>query len=43
METKEEKATEPLTDEELASYQKKENLKVWFIGDIIDFIIRFFN
>ena len=36
---------QPLTDEELADYQKKEERKVWFLGsivDFIDFIVSFF-
>ncbi|MCR4876773.1 MAG: hypothetical protein K5922_06350 [Clostridiales bacterium] len=33
----------PLTDEELAEYQKKENRKVGIIGTIIDFILGFFH
>ena len=38
MEKEEEKDPQPLTDEELADYQKKEERKVWFLGSIIDFI-----
>ena len=34
---------QPLTDEELADFQKKEKRKVWIIGDIIDFIVSFFR
>lgn len=33
----------PLTDEEFAQYQKKEKRKVRIIGDIIDFILGFFQ
>ena len=33
----------PLTDEELARFQKKENRKMTIIWDIIDFIINFFR
>ena len=43
METEEKKDPVPLTDEELAEYQKKEERKVWFIGSIIDFIVSFFH
>jgi len=42
MEKEEEKDPQPLTDEELADYQKKEERKVWFLGSIIDFIVSFF-
>ena len=45
MEKEEEKDPQPLTDEELADYQKKEERKVWFLGsviDFIDFIVSFF-
>ena len=43
MEKEEEKDPQPLTDEELADYQKKEERKVWFLGSIIDFIVSFFH
>ena len=47
MEEKDTKNTQedpvPLTDEELAEYQKKENRKVGIIGTIIDFILGFFH
>ncbi len=33
----------PLTDEELAEFQRKENRKVGIIGTIIDFIVSFFQ
>ena len=33
----------PLTDEELEQFQKKENRKFTFIGDVIDFILSFFR
>ncbi len=33
----------PLTDEEFAEYQKKENRKVGIIGTIVDFILGFFH
>lgn len=33
----------PLTDEELAEFQRKENRKVGIIGTIIDFILGFFH
>jgi len=33
----------PLTDEEFAEYQKKEERKVGIIGTIIDFILGFFH
>ncbi len=33
----------PLTDEELAEHQKKENRKVGIIATIIDFIVSFFT
>ena len=39
----EEKETQPLTDEELAEYQKKEQRKVNIIGTIIDFFAGFFT
>lgn len=39
----EEKETQPLTDEELAEYQKKEQRKVNIIGSIIDFFAGFFT
>lgn len=33
----------PLTDEELAEYQRKENRKVGIIGTIIEIIVDFFR
>lgn len=33
----------PLTDEELAEFQQKENRKVGIIWTIIDFIVSFFH
>ena len=33
----------PLTDEELEQFQKKEKRKITIIGDIIDFILSFFQ
>ena len=33
----------PLTDEELAEFQRKENRKVGIIGSIIEFILGFFH
>ncbi len=33
----------PLTDEEFAEYQKKEERKVGIIGTIIDFMLGFFH
>ena len=33
----------PLTDEELARFQKKEKRTITIIGDIIDFILSFFH
>jgi len=33
----------PLTDEELARFQKKENRKVRIIWDIVEFIVNFFR
>lgn len=33
----------PLTDEELAEFQRKENRKVCVIGTIIEFILDFFR
>ena len=33
----------PLTDEELEQFQKKEKRKITIIGDIIDFILNFFQ
>ena len=33
----------PLTDEELAEFQKKEKRKIGVIGTIIDFILSFFH
>ncbi len=33
----------PLTDEEFAEHQKKENRKVGIIATIIDFIVSFFT
>ena len=33
----------PLTDEELARFQKKEKRKITIIGDIVDFILGFFQ
>ena len=33
----------PLTDEEFAEYQKKENRKAGIIGTIIDFVTSFFS
>ena len=32
-----------LTDEELEQFQKKEKRKITIIGDIIDFILNFFQ
>ena len=40
---KEQEDPQPLTDEEFAAFQKKEKRKVWIIGDIIDFILGFFQ
>jgi len=40
---KEQGDPQPLTDEELAEFQKKEQNKVWFIGSVIDFILSFFR
>lgn len=34
---------QPLTDEELAEYQKKEERKFGIIASIIDFIVSFFT
>ena len=34
---------EPLTDEEFAEFQRKENRKVGIIGTIIDFFLSFFS
>ena len=34
---------DPLTDEELAEFQRKENRKVGIIWTIIDFIVSFFR
>jgi hypothetical protein len=34
---------QPLTDEELAEFQQKENRKVGIIWTIIDFIVSFFH
>ena len=39
----EQKDPQPLTDEELAEFQKKEQRKVGIIGTIIDFIVSFFH
>ena len=36
-------APKPLSDEEFAEYQKKENRKVGIIATIIDFIVSFFT
>lgn len=33
----------PLTDEELAEFQRKEKRKVGIIGTIIDFFLNFFS
>ena len=33
----------PLSDEELEQFQKKEKRKITIIGDIIDFILNFFQ
>ncbi len=43
MEKQEEKDPQPLTDEELAEFQKKEERKGWLFGAIIDFITGFFH
>ena len=33
----------PLTDEELAEFQRKEDRKIGIIGTIIEFIVSFFH
>ena len=43
METEEQKDPQPLTDEELAAFQKEEERKVGIIATIIDFIVSFFH
>ena len=43
MDMKEQEDPQPLTDEELAEFEKKEQRKVWFIGSVIDFILNFFR
>lgn len=42
-EKNEEEDPKPLTDEELAEFQKKEKRKIGVIGTIIDFILSFFH
>jgi len=43
MDKKEREDPQPLTDEELAEFEKKEQRKASFIGSIIDFILGFFH
>ena len=43
MDTNEKEDPQPLTDEELAEFKKKEQRKGWIIGTIIDFILDFFR